>query len=109
MKNNKNKNKHIGRTIRVPEILSLIFQVPQVYTNVSFVHIPTFALEFRSGIENFRPKKTDFREEEFAQIPYEIRNAAQERNEGLDIPCQDVRKFFNFPTSRRFTMLQEQK
>ena len=80
MKSNKNKDRHFGRAIGVPEILSLIFQVPQVYTNVIFVHITTCALEFRSGIENIRPKKTDFREEEFAQIPYEIRNAAQERN-----------------------------
>ena len=108
MKNNKKQNKHVGRAIGVPEILSLIFQVPQVYTNVSFVHIPTCALEFRSGIENIRPKKTDYREEEFVQIPYELKNAAQERNEGLDIPCQDVRRNLNFPTSRRFTMLQEQ-
>ena len=57
IKRNKSKDRHIGRAIGVPEILSLIFQVPQVYTNVSFVHIPTCALEFRSGIENVRQKK----------------------------------------------------
>ena len=107
-----NKNKigksKVGRAIGIPEILSLMFQEPQIYTNVDFIHIPTCALEFRTGMELIKPFTTKFPREDFRHLRGYVEENARERNQGLDIPCQDVRKLRNFPKCRLFSKIQEQ-
>jgi hypothetical protein len=39
-----------GRKIGLPQAIALMLQIPQIFTDANFIHIPTMCLEQRAGI-----------------------------------------------------------
>jgi hypothetical protein len=54
-KRKKDKRHHRGRLVSQPEILMLLLNIAQIYTNIEFVHISTVPLEERPAFDRVAP------------------------------------------------------
>ena len=95
-----------GRALGLSEAVGLLLQEPQVFTNASFVSIPTVPLEQRPAHEKVGRTHwcTDIREE------------AEQQTKQNQIPIgrgkenfigRHVRRSLNFPAHRQFTDMEE--
>ena len=50
-RNQRSKCLQVGRAMSQPESLMLLWNIPQVYTDIKFVHLSTHSLEERAGFE----------------------------------------------------------
>jgi hypothetical protein len=51
----KRKRHHIGRAVPQPEAIMFQLQIPQVYTDLKFVHVPSVPLEERAAFDKEAP------------------------------------------------------
>lgn len=87
-----------GRKLGLPQAIALMLGIPQVYTNVTFEHLPTIPLEQRPGIliKRLPPSTTS--------NPYPHYDPI---SEGNDIPNITLRQQRSFPLDRCFSPLEE--
>lgn len=54
-KKKEDRRQHQGRLLSQPEALMLLLDIPQVYTDIKFVHVPTVPLEERPALDRVPP------------------------------------------------------
>jgi hypothetical protein len=98
----------IGRPIGIPELINLMLGFPQIYTNATFIRIPTVPLEERPGfLKNFSLKHNTF------MISYNpLHDQTTQQQESIGSSSNDfigkiVRQHLQLPPDRQFTPMEE--
>ncbi len=98
----KKKPAYLGRAIGLPEVIGLLLQEQQVFTEASFISIPTVPLEQRPAHEKVRKYNW------CTEVPKEHIRAAVAIGEGTrNFLAQRFREQIQLPLNRQFDMIQQ--